>query len=358
MDARGEVVSEKAGGEGRCGADGRRAGREIEVGAWMTTNYVAVREDASVRAAMKELISQAGDNDNVSTIYVTDDQDTFVGGIELKKLIIAREGAELSSIVERSYPFVYAHERIDECIERIKEHSEYSIPVLDSAGKLCGALLAQDITELVEEELSEDYAMLAGMPSEDDPGESVKKGVAKRLPWLVSLLLLGLVVSGVAGMFEEIVSHMAVLVSFQSLILGMSGNVGTQSLAVTIRALTDGKTRKNHLFRLVGREVRIGLVNGVILGAVSFFLIGGYLVLVKGQGVLFAFSVSACTALAMTVSILLSSVSGTVIPMIFEKMNVDPAVASGPLITTVNDLVAVVSYYGLAWVLLIGVLGL
>ena len=351
-------MSEKAGGEGRYGADGRRGGRELEIGAWMTTNYVAVREDASVRAAMKELISQAGDNDNISTIYATDEHGVFVGAIDLKTLIVAREGALLSALIQRSYPCFYVHERIEECIERIKEHSEYSYPVLDGDGRLCGALLAQDITELVEETLGEDYAMLAGLPSEDDPGESVKKGVAKRLPWLVSLLLLGLVVSGVAGIFEGVVSHIAVLVSFQPLILGMSGNVGTQSLAVTIRALTDGGESAGRGLRLAVREVRIGLINGVLLGVVSFFIIGGYLMLVKGHGAVFAFSVSACTALAMAVSILLSSVSGTLIPMLFQKMNIDPAVASGPLITTVNDLVAVVSYYGLAWVLLIGVLGL
>ena len=114
---------------------------------------------------------------------------------------------------------------------------------------------------------------------------------------------------------------------------------------------------KQKLF-LIGKEARIGLVNGFILGVLSFAFIGVYLVALKGQSVMLAFSVSLCTGISLVVSILLSSICGTVVPLTFKKLNIDPAVASGPLITTINDLVAVVTYYGLAWVLLINVLHL
>lgn len=331
---------------------------ENEIGSKMTTNYVSVCTGIGVRQAMKELVAQAAENDNISTIYVVDEDETLVGAIDLKDLIIARETTKLEEITRTSYPYVYAGEQIEDCMERIKEYSEDSIPVLDSENRLRGILTSQDITELVDEELGEDYAKLAGLSAEEDLREPLRKSIGKRLPWLVVLLGLGLVVSGVVGIFEEVVAHLTIIVSFQSLILDMAGNVGTQSLAVTIRVLMDEQIDGRQKLFLIGKEARVGLVNGVFLGILSFLCIGTYLVLLKGQTILAAFSVSLCTGVALVVSILLSSVCGTVVPMVFKKLKIDPAVASGPLITTVNDLIAVISYYGLAWLLLIQVLGL
>lgn len=329
-----------------------------EIGSRMTTNYICVHSGVSVREAMHELIEQAADNDNISTLYVVDEEDMFVGAIDLKDLIIAREGTRLESITMSSYPYVYANEQIEDCIERMKEYSEDSIPVLDADNRLKGVLTSQDITQLVDDEMGEDYARLAGLSAEEDLKEPLKRSIGKRLPWLMVLLGLGLVVSSVVGMFEHVVAHLTLIVSFQSLILDMAGNVGTQSLAVTIRVLMDEQISGRQKLFLIGKEARVGLVNGLILGTLSVVCIGLYLVALKGQTVMMAFSVSLCTGIALVVSILLSSICGTAIPLAFKKMNVDPAVASGPLITTINDLVAVVSYYGLAWLLLIRVLHL
>ena len=331
---------------------------EDEIGSRMTTNYISVHNGVSVREAMHELIEQAADNDNISTIYVVDEEEMLVGAIDLKDLIIAREGTRLESITMSSYPYVYANEQIEDCIERMKEYSEDSIPVLDAENKLKGVLTSQDITRLVDDEMGEDYARLAGLSAEEDLQEPLHKSIGKRLPWLMILLGLGLVVSSVVGMFEHVVAHLTLIVSFQSLILDMAGNVGTQSLAVTIRVLMDEQISGRQKLFLIGKEARVGLVNGLILGTLSVVCIGLYLVALKGQTVMMAFSVSLCTGAALVVSILLSSICGTAIPLAFKKMNVDPAVASGPLITTINDLVAVVSYYGLAWLLLIRVLHL
>lgn len=328
---------------------------EDEIGRCMTTNFISIPAGLGVRQAMKQLIDQAAENDNISTIYVTDADGTLAGAIDLKDLIISREGTALSDITMTSYPYVYASERVDECIERLKDYSEDSIPVLDAENRLRGVLTSQDITQLVDDELGEDYARLAGLSAEEDLREPLRKSIGKRLPWLIVLLGLGLVVSSVVGIFESVVAHLALIVSFQSLILDMAGNVGTQSLAVTIRVLMDERLSARDKLRLVGKEARVGLVNGLILGVMSFLLVGLYLVALKGQPAAGAFSVSLCTGAALVISILLSSVSGTVIPLIFRKLGVDPAVASGPLITTVNDLVAVVTYYGMSWLLLINV---
>lgn len=331
---------------------------EDEIGSRMTTNYIAVHSEISVRQAMHELIEQAAENDNISTIYVLDENEMLLGAIDLKDLIIAREGTHLDEITMTSYPYVYANEWIDDCLGRIKDYSEDSIPVLDPDNKLIGVVTSQDVMELVDDELGEDYAKLAGLSAEEDLREPLKKSIGKRLPWLVVLLGLGMVVSSVVGVFEGVVTQLPLIIAFQSLILDMAGNVGTQSLAVTIRVLMDEKISSRQMLSLVAKEARIGLVNGMILGMLSFLFIGLYLFALKAQSITMAFSISACTGIALLLAMLLSSLSGTLIPLMFKKMKVDPAVASGPLITTINDLVAVITYYGLAWILIINVLRL
>ena len=329
---------------------------EDEIGSRMTPDYVSIRADMTVRQAMKELIRQAADTDNISPLYAVDEAGVLGGAIDLKELIIARENTALDDILMTSYPYVYADELIEDCVERIRGYSEDSIPVLNADNRLCGALTAQVVAELVADELGDDYAKLGGLTAEEDLQEPLRRSVAKRLPWLVILLGLGLVVSSVVGLFERVVTHLTVIICFQSLVLDMAGNVGTQSLAVTIRVLMDADVSARQKLALVGKEARVGLMNGLILGVLSFAVIGLYLTAAKGEPAAFAFSVSFCTGAALALAMLLSSVIGTTVPILFKRLGVDPAVASGPLITTMNDLVAVTAYYGLAWLLLIELL--
>lgn len=331
---------------------------EDEIGSKMTTNFIEISRRLSIKQAMRELIAQAEENDNITTIYVKDDDETFYGAINLKNLIVARTYMNLDSIISQSYPYVRHHETIVDCIERLKDYAEDSIPVLNDANELIGVITAQDIVEVVDDELGDDYAKLAGLTEEADLQETLPESIRKRLPWLVVLLGLSLCVSTVTGMFEGVISHLAIIVSFQSLILGMSGNVGTQSLAVTIRVLMDEELDAGQKWQLIFKEAKIGFCNGLFLGLLSFAFIGGYVCMLKGRTMQYAFSVSACAGIALMLAMTISSVVGTVVPMFFHKVKVDPAVASGPLISTVNDLVAVVTYYGLAWVLLIHVLQL
>ena len=331
---------------------------EDEIGSQMTTNYISIVGGLEVKEAMTELIRQAATNDNVSTIYVIDQDDTFVGAIDLKDLIRARAGRTVDDIMITSYPYVYANEQIDDCLERIKGYSEDSIPVLDRENRLCGVLTAHDLAQMIEDEIGDDYAKLGGLTSEEDIREPLFKSLGKRLPWLLVLFGMGFIVSSVVGLFDSVVSGLPLIVSFQSLILGMAGNVGTQSLAVTIRALSDEGLEGRQKAYLVFKEARVGFFNGLLLGVSSFLMIGAYLFFLKGEPMSLAFSVSGCTGIALLVSMLLSSVSGTTIPLVFKKMGIDPAVASGPFITTINDLVAVVTYYGLAWALLASTVGI
>lgn len=327
-------------------------GPEQEISSRMTANFVSIPAEIPVKQAMRLLVKQAADNDNISTIYVVDETQSLVGTIDLKDLIIARETTALADITETDCPYVYANALIDECMEQLIESDADSVPVLDEENRLVGVLLAQDITHLVDEELGDDYAKLGGLSAEEDMQEPLKESVRKRLPWLVILLGLGLLVSGVVGLFEQVVASLTVVICFQSLILGMAGNVGTQSLAVTVRVLMDSQLSGRQRLALVVKEAKVGLCNGLLLGLLSVGLIGVYL-MTKGETAQMAFSVSLCTGIALVIAMGLSSIFGTAVPLLFKQLNIDPAVASGPLITTINDLVAVVAYYGLAWLLLV-----
>ncbi|MBO4408666.1 MAG: magnesium transporter, partial [Clostridiales bacterium] len=177
-----------------------------EIGSKMTTNLIVIKNDLTIRAAMRELVRQAGENDNIFTIYVTDKDDRYYGAIDLKDLIVARSDTDLEDLIVTSYPYVGDHEIISDCIERIKDYAEDSIPVLSDDKKIVGIITSQDIVEVVDDELGEDYAKLAGLTSEEDLNEKTNESMKKRLPWLVILLLLGIAVSTVVGVFEKVVA--------------------------------------------------------------------------------------------------------------------------------------------------------
>ena len=329
---------------------------EDEMGSRMTTNYIAIRRGIDIRQAMRELVSQAGENDNIGTVYVLDESDKYYGAIDLKDLIVARENDTLESIINTTYPFVTDHEKIEDCIDELVDYAEDSIPVLSETKELLGVITAQDVVEAVDDEMGEDYAKLAGLTDEEDLRETTKESMKKRLPWLIILLFLGMGVSSVVGAFEAVVAVLPIVMCFQSLILDMAGNVGTQSLAVTIRVLMDENLTGKQKLHLVWKEMKVGFVNGLLLGSLAFVVIGIYIACFKHNAWLQAFLISGCVGVSLMVAMVISSLVGTLIPIFFHKIKIDPAVASGPLITTVNDLVAVVTYYGLAWLFLIQIM--
>lgn len=326
---------------------------EDEIGSCMTTNYIYIRKDMTIRQAMSELVKQAGENDNISTLYVVDENERFYGAIDLKDLIVARADDSLEKLIARSYPYVTDHEKISDSIDRIVDYAERSLPVLDENGKLLGIITSADVVELVDDQMGDDYAKLGGLTSEEDLNEGVFQSVKKRLPWLVALLFLGMLVSSVVGAFESVVAVLPIVICFQSMVLDMAGNVGTQSLAVTIRVLVDENLTTSKKLHLLFKEMRVGLVNGALLAVMALGFLGVYIHFFKAYAWGEAFLLSGCVGISLIVAMVISSLVGTVIPMLFHKIHIDPAVASGPLITTINDLVAVVVYYGLAMIVLI-----
>ena len=224
---------------------------EDTIASRMTTNFVAVEEGLDVPSVMRTVVREAADHDEIAVIYALNDRAQFAGAFSLKDLIIARRDTPLNEIIVRGYPYVYASEKISDCLQLIEEYSEASIPVLSPDHRILGVVTANDVAQLLDDEMGEDYAKLGGLSAEEDLDEPLKTSIKKRLPWLILLLGLGLVVSSVVSLYENVVAKLTLIMAFQSMILDMSGNVGTQSLAVTIRVLMDEELKPGDKWRLI-----------------------------------------------------------------------------------------------------------
>ena len=325
-----------------------------QIGSKMTTNYIIVKKNDTIKSAMKHLIKYSKENDNIYTLFVKDENGKFYGSIDLKDLIRAREDDDLEDIIHTQYPYVYSTELIEECINDLKDASLDLYPVLNEKDELIGVITQDDLVEVVEDELTEDYAKLAGLNEAEEIDEPVFKSVKKRIVWLVCLLILGMFISLVVSQFETVIDGIPMIVFFQSVILGMSGNAGTQSLAVTIRGLMDEDLSRKKIAKMVFKEVRVGLTNGLILSIISFGAVSLFLYVrntpIIGEALRIndLLLIAGCVSGALIPAFILSSFIGCIVPIIFKKIKIDPAVASGPLITTLNYIVGIFTYYGLA----------
>ena len=314
------------------------------IGSIMSTDYIEIKSNYTVKEAMKLLISSAEDVENINVIYVVDDEGKYVGIITLRDLIRARSSDELEKIIKTNYPILNDKTDIDDIDKDILEYELESYGVVDENNKLIGIVNDETLIDLLEEDYKEDYAMLAGMSDITDIDEPIYRSVVKRLPWLVFLLVIGLFVSLLTSSFEQVILNLTTIVFFQSLILGMAGNTGTQSLAVTISTLNE---EEKGIKKILLKELLTGFLNGLIIGILSFCLVYLFLLIRGTDG---AVALKTCTAVgaSLVISMSVAAFLGSFVPYILTKIKVDPAVASGPFITTINDIVAIVIYYGLA----------
>lgn len=332
------------------------------IGSKMTTNFVTVDKGVTVKKAMSTVIKQAADNDNISTIYVLDNE-KFYGAVELRDLVVARDTTPFESIISTNYPYVYANETISDCIEKLKDYQEDSIPVLNENNELIGVITSADVTEVAVEEISDDYAKLAGLTSEEDLDEPIFKSVKKRIPWLLILLAVGFGISYVTQLFQSVIPlSLIIIYSFQTLILSMSGNTSTQSLGVTIRVISDEDLTTKQKLSFILKELRVSVLNGLIVGLISFLFVGLYLTFIVPNDIahlhVSPFAISGCIGISLFIAMIIAGLMGTLIPMFFKKVGIDPAIASGPLITTLNDFISVCCYYGISFLMLVNLLGL
>mgnify|MGYP000994945525 CR=1 FL=1 len=327
--------------------------KEDTAGAMMTTGYIEVDVEDTVSIAMKKMIDQAVDAETIYTIYVVDKKNKLMGTLSLRELILARKGQFVKDIMNQRLITVRTGADQEVVADLAMDYDFTSIPVVDHLNKLLGIVTIDDIIDVIEEEAVEDYSRLAAVSDVDidSDTETIWMSAKKRLPWLLILSVLGFLTSTIIAQFEGTLNAVPTIALFMPMILGMAGNTGTQSLAVTIRGLNDRQfDEKSQIVKHLVREVGTGLLNGVLIGIILF---GVSYVFLRVSGIEHALTITQVVSLSIVVSLTVATFSGALIPIIINSFNIDPAVASGPFVTMVIDIIALSVYFLLATVLII-----
>jgi len=330
--------------------------KEDTAGSIMTTEYIEIDATDSVEQAMKKLIAQAVNAETISTLYVTDDKNILVGTLSLREIILARKGQKIADIMNSRLITVHSSMDQEEVADIFKDYDFIALPVVDRLNRMLGIITIDDIVDVIDEEAMEDYSRLAGVSDVDIDAdtETIWMSAKRRLPWLLVLSILGFLTSTVIAQFEGTLDKVPTIALFMPMILGMAGNTGTQALAVTVRGLNNNEfdsraTIRKHLIR----EFGTGLLNGFIIGVILFAVTYGFLLLSGNEN---AFLITQAVSLAIVISLTVATFAGALIPIIINSFNIDPAVASGPFVTMIVDILAISVYFTLATLFIVNTL--
>ena len=312
---------------------------EDTAGGIMTTEYISLKTTTPVKEALMHVKEQAPDAETIYVIFAVNEAGQLVGVLSLRDLITAENDSYIEDVMSERVISVNVADDQENVAQVIRDYDFIAVPVVDYQTHLLGIITIDDILDVMDEEASEDYSRLAGVSDIDSTSDSVIKTASKRLPWLIVLTFLGMITATILGSFEDTLSQVALLAAFIPIISGMSGNSGTQSLAVSVRNISTGEINEQSKFKLALREAGSGFLSGLVCSVVLFLII----VVIYRQPLL-ALIVGGSLTCAMTVGTLV----GSMIPLIMNKFKIDPAVASGPFITTINDIVSMLIYFGLA----------
>ncbi len=312
----------------------------------MNTHILTLQPTMDVKDAMKKVVKQSNDDTLIDILYVTD-QDQLVGVVDLKELIIARSPITIEAIMRKNYHFVFEDEPVSKAIDTVQKYDRNMIPILSKTKTLLGVITAEMALDLLAEETLEDYHKLASLNEYDVHSKPLSRS-KKRLPWLLILLALSLITASVLSFFETTLQTVIILVLFQPMILDSAGNISTQSLAKAILVINEDPDADMKPFII--KELLIGLMNSTFLALVGFTF--SYLFLWVFQNNV-DIKVSFTVGLALFVALLVGAVTGAFVPMILRKMKIDPSVASGPFMTTLNDVISLTIYFSLATLILL-----
>ncbi|WP_010273374.1 magnesium transporter [Paenibacillus senegalensis] len=308
-------------------------------GGIMTNRYVWIRRHYTVKETIEKLKAFAELAENLYYLYVLDEEKKLVGVVSYRDLLLAEAEDVVESFMYTRVISVNAHED-QEAVARIIERYDFlSVPVVDDEQKLIGIITVDDIIDVFIQEANEDIGRLSASGKTIDFDTGAFTASFRRLPWLILLLFLGLISGSIISGFEETLAQVVALTFFMPMIAGMTGNTGTQSLAVVVRGLVSHDLDKKVVTKLVLRESGVGLIIGttcgVLIAAIAYLWLGSpVLGLVVG--------------LSLFLTLIIGTLAGTVIPLLLYRLKVDPAVASGPLITTLNDIFSLTVYFGTA----------
>lgn len=313
-----------------------------EAGSLMTSRFLILNLGMDVKDAMRTLINNAPNVESLNTLFVTNDK-KYVGTLPLNKLIKAKSPLLIDELLEES-PKINVLEEVDVTVHKMREYSVYQIAVVNDQDNLIGVITLDDAIEAYERVTSEDFRQFSALSETEH--KSIIKSARIRLPWLLILLFSSIPLALIGTGFEDVLLSFAILALFQPLILDASGDVATQTLAVTLRKLnqTDGASFKDGM-----DEVVTGSINAVILGIASALitLLIAYVMKIDNP-----FGTSLVVGLSLLITVIIGPIFGFVVPVVLNKMKLDPAVASGPFITTLVDLFSLLVFFGLASLIL------
>ncbi|SIT06651.1 magnesium transporter [Zobellia uliginosa] len=311
---------------------------ENSAGGLMAKELVKVRESWDVLKCVKEMRAQAENVTRVHSIYVVDDEDKLKGRLSLKDLLTTSTRTHISEVYIPKVDSVNVNQKPEEVAKIMSKYDLEAIPVVDEIGRLVGRITIDDIVDVIREEADKDYQMAAGISQDVEADDSIWVLTRARLPWLFLGLVGGIGAAGIMGGFEELISKHAVLFFFTPLIAAMAGNVGVQSSAIVVQGLANDDLKGSVGNRLI-KEMLLALLNGTILALILLL----FTWLWKGD---FLTSLSIC--LSLVAVILVAGFIGTFIPLFLHKRGIDPAIATGPFITTSNDIFGILIYFSIA----------
>jgi magnesium transporter len=315
---------------------------EDSAGGLMAKELVKVNENWTVTTCVKEMRAQAENVTRVHSIYVVDDEDKLKGRLSLKDLLTAPAKSHIREIYIPKVDSVNVNEKGEEVARVMSKYDLEAIPVVDEIGRLVGRITIDDIVDVIREEADKDYQMAAGISQDVEVSDSIWILTRARLPWLILGLFGGLGAAAIMGTFEEMIAKHAVLFFFTPLIAAMAGNVGVQSSAIVVQGLANDDLKgsvRNHLFK----EMLLALLNGFILAILLLLFTWVW----KG-----AFETALAISLSLIVVIVVAGFIGTFVPLFLHKRNIDPAIATGPFITTSNDIFGILIYFWIAKIIL------
>ncbi|WP_110113514.1 magnesium transporter [Bacillus sp. CGMCC 1.16541] len=312
---------------------------EYTAGSIMTTEFVAIHAHQTVHSAMQILRKEAPQAETIYYVFVVDEERKLVGVISLRDLIVADEDTMIHEIMSERVVSVSVAEDQEEVARTMRDYNFLALPVVDFQHHLLGIITVDDVLDVIDEEASDDYSKLAGISDVDNVDKNPLSAAKKRLPWLVILLFLGMMTASLIGQFEDTLNQVAILAVFIPLIAGMAGNTGTQALAVAVRGLATGEVAEESKWKLIVREAGTGFITGGSCGVLVT------LVVYVWQG---DFFLGLLVGISIFITLIVATLAGSLVPLLMDRLNIDPAVASGPFITTINDLISILIYFGLA----------
>ena len=315
---------------------------EDSAGGLMAKELIKVNENWTVTRCVKEMRSQASEVTRVHSVYVVDNDDILLGRLSLKDLLVANPKTKIRSIYKKNVDHVYDTDSAESVASTMQKYDLGAIPVVNKKKKLLGRITIDDIVDLIKEEAEEDYQLAAGILQDVDVDDTIFELTKARLPWLIVGLIGGIGAAFVMVGFDEILIQNEILFYFTPLIAAMAGNVGVQSSAIIVQGLANDDIRgsiNNRLFK----ETLLSILNGVILAILLFLFIYFW----KGDT-----NIALALSVALVAVVIVAGIIGTFIPLFLNKRGIDPAIATGPFITTSNDIFGILIYFMVAKLIL------